>query len=394
MSTLPQFGVPLSVEEACRFRALIEEAVERLELLGIITAENAKRPSVPLASRARKDVYSLMAHQKELEDSYELLKQRQNHLRGLSNKVRYLQNQAELRELASQLRTSTATIAQNLKDQPAYQSNLGKINKDRMEIMSLLQCTSADLEKQTFITLTEEVNARVEQQRLVGDTRDTQERTTENLKKLEAELELEQETFREQDEEKKKKISELSLKLKNLKKVTSLTLKYEQESSLSKAEMVVRVRKTRLDGLRAEIAKVRAELDMDAKANARTAEFLTEQKKQLDALNDEWEKRYQQDFSTISKSLEELTAVRDRDLKKLVALQERWHADKEQRLALEEEKKRRQQEESAKKRLHRSMVVVLASVRFFWPVYAKQMEALKKTTKKKKTSKKKKGSKK
>ena len=85
----------------------MDEAVERLDLLGLITSDSLRRRKDPGSSSAgshrsaagasvgtRKDIFSLMRRETDLEQEYEQLMQRRNELRGLSNKYKYLLNQA------------------------------------------------------------------------------------------------------------------------------------------------------------------------------------------------------------------------------------------------------------------------------------------------------------
>jgi hypothetical protein len=80
----------LSPEMGHRFKTLLEESVERLQLLGLITADANRRRDVPSKAN-RKDIFSLMLNQRQLEESYAELMARKNQLRGLSNKSKLAQ---------------------------------------------------------------------------------------------------------------------------------------------------------------------------------------------------------------------------------------------------------------------------------------------------------------
>ena len=64
-----------------------------------------------------------MAKEKELERQYEHLMHKRWSLKGLSNKSKYLQNQADLKELGELLVNSSANISQNLRDHPTIKGN-------------------------------------------------------------------------------------------------------------------------------------------------------------------------------------------------------------------------------------------------------------------------------
>ncbi len=83
----------LSAEMGHRFKTLLEESVERLQLLGLITADASRRRDVMSSqSKAnRKDIFSLLLNQRQLEEAYAQLMTKKNMLRGLSNKSKLAQ---------------------------------------------------------------------------------------------------------------------------------------------------------------------------------------------------------------------------------------------------------------------------------------------------------------
>lgn len=220
----------LSLYDAFRFKAVVEEAVERLDLLSVMITDAGRRKTMNKnnegegdmdgsGSKRDKDVYHLMVNQKDLEDKYEMLMQRRSQLRGLANKSKYLQNQAELKEVATQLRESTSTITQSLNDQPTG-SNTQKLQKDTDSLADVLRNTGKELNSQTFEVLIENVNQRVIEQRKLWETQLAHEKTREALKNLETELREERERFSRVAEEKNANISKLTAELKQLKRVT------------------------------------------------------------------------------------------------------------------------------------------------------------------------------
>jgi len=186
---------------------------------------------------------------------------------------------------------------------------------------------------------------------------------------LEQELEHEWDEFERVEEDKNALISELTHKLKHLKKVTMLTLKYEQQTATAKLETLARLRKNRLDELKAAINKSKSELKTDKRVNKRTVTFLTKQKDQMDSLADEWEKKYQRDFTEITGDLTDLTSKRESDQVVLIDKQERWEGDKSNKIALMAEMKKRELEEQERVRLLDIMNLAQRKIRFAWRVY-------------------------
>jgi peptidoglycan hydrolase CwlO-like protein len=377
----------LSVYDAYRFRAIVEEACERLEVLGLVTNDSARRKSDDSQGRNKKDVYHLMMNQKDLETRYEELMQRRSQLRGLSNKSKYLANQAELGELAKQLRDSTSTIYQNLKDQPTVAGNLHKIQKDRDELEKLLAATALDLKVGSFDTLVMEVNSRIEQQRSLSDKQSVYEKTRETLRNLEQSLREERENFTRSMEEKNVEIHELTQQLKHLKKVTALSLKYEKDTALAQRETIARMRKRNLDDIRDQISKTQEALARDSDVSGANLKYLGKQRNELKDLSDEWTAKYDQDFGKISEQLEELTTHRDKDNITLTKLQHRWKIDKAEKSATAMEMEQRVVETENKKKLLKIMNLAQAKITFIYRVYKKSKPKGKKKGKKSKKKK-------
>jgi hypothetical protein len=387
----------LEPEEAHRFRAILGEAVERLNLLGLVTADSSRRlatkrePTAQNNIRNRKDIVALMVKQKELERAFEHLMHKRWTLRGLSNKSKYLRNQAELKELAKLLSQSTANISQNLRDHPTIVGNLNKIQKDRSELETMLVETMTELHEFTFNTLVDQVAQRTEEQRRLYETKKKCDETAEALKLLEQKLESECERFDRESEERDQKIAKLTAHHKHLKKVTRLALDFEKETSLARAETRSRQRKRQLDELRRRIAKASEGIQRDAFVNEKSLGFLNNQHTTLENLGDEWEQRYKTDHEELSKKFDDLENERNDSKKKLTWHQNRWDKEQVRQKALEEEAKRRERQEVARKRLLWAMTYMQCRVRAYWKVYKKREHKSKKKGKKAKKTKKKNG---
>lgn len=363
----------LSIHDAYRFRAVVEETAERLELLGLIMTDSSRRRELPEnQSRNRKDVFQLMIQQKDLEDKFETLMQKRNQLRGLSNKTKYMQNQLELKEITESLQESTTTIYQNLKDQPTIVSNMQKVQKDRHELQELLVQTTGDLRNCSFASLIEQVNQRMAEQLLLEETKIAHEKTRESLKNLEMEIRAEREGFTQKMEEKEIEIRRLTATLKQLKKVTALSLKYEKETALAKSETIDRMRNREEGKYRKNIGNAQDAVSRDTLVHDNTAGFLQQQKDNLDKLHSEWEGKYDKDHGELTDEFDKLTTQRNADKEILMKFQERWEIDKAEKKAKAEENKQRAEDEQNKAKLLRIMNLSHAKIAFMWRVFKRK----------------------
>jgi len=427
-------------EDAHRFRATLDEAVERLDLLGLITADSLRRRKDPgsssssasrAAGGARKDIFSLMRREGELEAQFEQLMHRRNELRGLSNKSKYMLNQAELAEVTAALKASTAAIAANLKDHPTVLGNINKIQRDRQALQNLLQDTIDELKEEeaqeeppadsaeaaekaalaaaqaaaepvlgpdgqpippptapppsySYDVLVDAVNRRSSEQKLLVETRQRQEKTAEALKKLELELEHEWTEFERIEDSKNAMILDLTAQLKHLRRVTGLTVKYEQQTAVAARETLERRRASRLADLRTQIARTKAALKTDKRVHKKSLVFLAGQKDAMDALHERWEREYDEDHGAKSRELDDLSRVRHTDQVALVAHQNRWSLDNAAKIALLDEMRVRGEEEANYRALLERMHLAQCTIRFYWKVYwRRRKKELKKLKRKK-----------
>lgn len=439
-------------EDAHRFRATLDEAVERLDLLGMITSDSLRRrkdhgqnssgssssasgsSSSSSSSGRQKDIFTLMQRETDLETQYESLMHRRNELRGLSNKSKYLSNQQELHEITQALKSSTMAITANLKDHPTIIGNINKIQKDRQALQQLLQDTIEELKEEneqggaaaaaassaaasstqtsspdhsnlngsgnstivptgggytpsySYDHLVEQVTRRSAEGRLLVEGKLRQEKTAEALKKLQIELEHEWFEFERKEDKNNASIVDLTSQLKHLKKVTLLTVKYEQQTAVAKKETIDRHRYNRLQDLRIQIARIKSELKIDKRVNKKSLVYLAKEKESMDRLHEQWEKDYEIDHGNKTRQYEELSRLRSADQLSLVARQQRWQEDTKMKQSLMTETATRAQEEAAYRALMDRMYLAQCTIRFYWNVYWRARKKELKKLKKKKAS--------
>jgi hypothetical protein len=226
-----------------------------------------------------------------------------------------------------------------------------------------------ELRESTFQNLIDQVNARVMEQRRLWETQLAHEKTREALKNLELELKEERERYGRIVEDKNNTISRLTAELKQLKRVTTLSLKYEKETALAQRDTLERMRTRRLDQLKNEIVGVQEKLKEDNKVNDITTTFLNKRRKELSDLKLAWDSKYDTEVSKIKGSLDDTQKERDEALEKLNKFRARWEVDKAERKANEQEKRQRKIEEENRKELMKVMNLAQAHIFFLWRVY-------------------------
>lgn len=391
----------LDAVDARRFMALLEEGKERLDLVGLMLVDPAKRrdgaaggkPGAAGAgagaggSSHHTDIADLLQTQKQLEERYAALTQRRKELRGLSNRARAVDNEAEIQAVIALLRQSTSNVTVHLKDVPSLSGAFQKLVRDRDMVASAVELSIEELKQGSFQGLVEVINAHIERHRLLEESQKTLAVNLEKSQKLEVDIRLEEAAFKQSEETKNREIARLTQHLKHLRKVTTNQLRYEEDAARAQLESIRRVREQRLQDLEAEISRLQRDVATDALAHDKATAFLDMQRRELDALHQTWEHKAAADVAKREAMLEGLSELRAREKAKLNALAERWETEEEERLAQVEEIKRRTIETQAQQELAERMDRAQRLIRFWWRVYKRKLAKKRKNKKKKKSKK-------
>ena len=143
----------LSVIEAARISAVVEEALEKLSFLASITPDvMAHRDE--LSQIVGDEITRIIQEQRSLETQYEQLIAQRTSLKGNANKTKFNENQDLVKDVARKLRESTKELCRNLKGNPNIAENLSKIQTERSNLQNLLSKTLRELRENAFSTLT------------------------------------------------------------------------------------------------------------------------------------------------------------------------------------------------------------------------------------------------
>ena len=130
--------------EAMRVVAMLRETLKKLAFLGTITPDVVAHRE-ELSMFVGDEISQIIKEQRRLELRYQDLIAQRSKLKGLANKSKYKENQAEIEEVSRALRESTKSLCRNLKDNPNISGNLVKVHADRSEVEDLLRTTIEEL---------------------------------------------------------------------------------------------------------------------------------------------------------------------------------------------------------------------------------------------------------
>jgi hypothetical protein len=147
----------LSAIEAYRVTAVLSDTIEKLSLLGKLTPDELQHHD-ELIQSAGAATSEIIAKQRVLESRYEKLIEERSQLKGLSNKTRYRENHEESQRLSRELRDLTKSLSESFKSNPNIGGNLLKLQRDREQLMELLEeCVDELTTSHTFNVLQKHV---------------------------------------------------------------------------------------------------------------------------------------------------------------------------------------------------------------------------------------------
>lgn len=326
--------------EAQRVMAILEETNEKLAFLSSITPDVLAHRE-ELSHLAGEEISRTIAEQRVLEERFEELIATRAQLKGLSNKTRYRETQAEITNLNHALRESTKNLCRSLKDNPNVGENLLKIADERERLQDLVATTISELQEGRFDSLVEEVQREKDSRSRLADVVVREKESSSKVEELADALEAEKRAHTLETEEKRESIRVIKEELQKLKMETSTRRKCAaMEADAGTAAKDRSFRHTE-SSLREAITELQHKMDMSAMVHDETLSFL---KKQQDDLNEKsayWAEKLASDTEAKSLELKHLTAQRDADLEKLNELQARFDRDLAEQAAKEAEEARK-----------------------------------------------------
>lgn len=116
---------------------MLAAALERLRLLALVAVDPDSQAH-ELAASAGEDVSRMLTEQRSLEARFAALAHAQPPLRAAANKAPLRENEAQLAQVTSELRTATKQLCASLRTSPSVPDNLAKAAAQREMLAGLL----------------------------------------------------------------------------------------------------------------------------------------------------------------------------------------------------------------------------------------------------------------
>ncbi|CAM9527653.1 unnamed protein product [Discosporangium mesarthrocarpum] len=327
--------------------------------------------------QARETIFlSSLREQRQLEGRYEELIAQRSALKGLANKSRYKEVQTEIQDVSRALRESTKNLCRNLKDNPNISGNLLKIQRERAELIDLLNQTSREMaEVRAFSALV----GVVEEDRLAHSRQSElvrrEKEATQAVKKLEADLQAERSDHARQVAGHKSTRAELKQTLMAVKSKTSVDVKYSRKEHSARVSSLLRVYEQYERQLEGQVKELERQKEVEGAVHKQTMGFLDMKRNQLQDAVDSWEERYSAEVGELEGVSGQLKAERDKMLVTLEGLNRRREQEMELEREREESKRRAVEAEAARVELEIRKNAAAAQIQRIFKVYLLQQVA-------------------
>lgn len=331
--------------------SVLEETIEKLSFLGSITPDVLQHRD-ELSKFVGDEISRIIHEQRQLEARYEELVAERSALKGLSNKSKYKEVQNEIQDVSRALRESTKQLCRNLKENPNISGNLIKIQRERAELVDILNQTCRELhDSGTYGTMTAKVNEDKLMQQEMRDIVLRERSMTEAVKKLDHDLGSEKREHLARIAEQKNQIAGLKEQLQAVKGKTNVDARYFKKEAHAMTSAVLRGYQQSERSQEARIKEMERKLETENVVHKETVEFLLRKQRQIQEDLDLWTAKYDRDYGDLEGRYKAIKDKQMRNRERLEHLQARKKAEDEQdrqERKLRETQKELQRQEKAK----------------------------------------------
>ncbi|CAM9394110.1 unnamed protein product [Laminaria digitata] len=337
--TTREEALALGPEQSHRIIAVLEEAAEKLGFLGSIMPDVLQHRD-ELSKFVGDEISRIIQEQRQLEARYEKLVAQRSTLKGLANKSRYKEIQAEIQEVSRALQESTKNLCRNLKDNPNISGNLMKIQRERTELIDLLNVSCRQIAQtrsfQALVSVVEDNRlAQSRQSELVRREKEA----TQAVKKLEADLYSERADHTRQVTENKATMVGLKQTLLKVKSKTTVDVKYSRKEHSARVSSLLRVYEQYERQLEGQMKEVERLKEVEAAVHVQTMDFLEKKRNQLQEDVNAWDGRHREEVGELERKCDDLTKERNEMLVRLEGLKRRKQLETEDEKAREDAKR-------------------------------------------------------
>lgn len=332
--------------DTLKYTAILSEHVQQLKFLGLINTQDDASSEL-----AGYEISKLLNEQRKLESSYADLIQRRSTLVGIANKKNLLLIQKDISEVAKNLKESTKKLVRLFKENPDLESDALKVRKERVELMEDLEKLQKSLLTDSYQEFQGKVMSELENQDLLRKYTNKEKKLVTDIKKIQAERNLEQKEYQNEINERQKTIQSHKEKLIYKTNRAEIKKKYDKKEAKANEGTSQRIYDYSLKELEGEIDRLRNKISTENLVHEHLKDYLRRKNKEITDKADEWSRKNEDNRNKMDDEKEKLTKQRDQDMEKLEKLRKRF-ADEQFENLMKEQEEIKKSDDAKKKEEH------------------------------------------
>ncbi len=339
-----------------RIVAIIEEYKKKLEFLDSLKTKLTSDINMIQGEEMKR----LLGEQKELEKRYADLLQQADKLKGLAEKSKLQEVKKEIDELEKKIKENTKNMWKILKDNPDVNENRDKIDRNKKELIVVLDRAAAGLMADSLGDYKEYVETEKAKLEKLDKLKKEEKELIKIIKETTAELNVQQSESAAEEDRIKKEIKDLKQQLSKETLDKEIKLGYAEKQIEGDIECKKRILKNKEAEITKAIDELKKQEENERTVNNKVRKFLEDRAKEYQAKATAWEEKlahetetYEEEMKSVKSKIDNLIAEIARTDEKLKAEQETRNKrlekeTNERREAMEKENKEKAKEQAIK----------------------------------------------
>ena len=323
---------------------VLEDSLKKLCFLSKVSKEDGTSSEL-----AEYEINKTLAEQARLEANYTDLLRVRSTLKGISDKRKLEEIQAQIQEAARTLKDNTKKLGRLFRENPSFEKETEKVNNQKAELIEKIE-TIINSTYQSF-SLPALQTGLIDELEIQDHLRKQglkEQGLVQDIKQLHAQCKKEEEDYQNIMTEKQAHIQQQKENLSRHQADAVMESKYRESEMLAKEGTIQRLQNQKITDLQKEIEDVDTKKKVEGLAFNKIKEFLNNKEEETKVKINDWNTKFEENKQILDLKVETLLQQKEKALAKLAKLKEEFEV--QDNLRKETEKKRLEKEEALRKR--------------------------------------------
>lgn len=335
-------AVVIKPHEAFRIQVVLRDTTKKVQFLGSVMQTLKSEGRDDATELMGDEISRIISEQRSLEQQYAQRVKERSLLTGIANKEKSLEVKGKIKEIANALRENTRHLCRVLKDNPNLQDNLLKIERDRQQLVGVLEDLNSDMFSMNYHSFAYRVAEELQLQDLLFKKKQQEKETSANARQLQEDYKKELQEYQNETKEAQLEIQRRRDELAEAKKAQSFQVKYKDKDLNANYGSQFRQYQEAEKELLDQIEELKKKKEMELKVHQRLSSFMEKGRNNMTKEIDEWKQKKESDVRDLVLRINQVSTKKESAKKKLEALTEEIEGEKKRLTEKETEEKERE----------------------------------------------------